>query len=329
MSATRVLHILNSSAMPVPVMPVDIAMRMYITHSPPLRSFLSSHEDLRARNRANHYKPLRPCISSQRPLEAPSLVWKSPKTTMKTSKGKKRVVFADSKGMSLTAIHVFSKFDEEPALSNFQFDLIDLENATMELKISTKRSLALDFPQPAADYLAFRNQLLKNSVCLENCTLQDKSLTGTVKVRNLGFEKSVHVRVTVDSWKTYTDIDCTFMNNVYSCQDTDTFAFVFKLPRYVPPYNRVEFCICFKSKDQVFWDNNDGKNYILKPIGWNGEDVKTLPKTPAERKKPEEHKNSSKLLEMGFDQFGSPRSSSGLFLGLQSWGRIENGANYW
>ncbi|XP_055758588.1 protein phosphatase 1 regulatory subunit 3C-B-like isoform X2 [Salvelinus fontinalis] len=302
MSATRVLHVLNSSAMPVPVMPVDIAMRMYITHSPPLRSFLSSHEDLRARNRANHYKPLRPCISSQRPLEAPSLVWKSPKTTMKTSKGKKRVVFADSK---------------------------DLENATMELKISTKRSLALDFPQPAADYLAFRNRLLKNSVCLENCTLQDKSLTGTVKVRNLGFEKSVHVRVTVDSWKTYTDIDCTFMNNVYSCQDTDTFAFVFKLPRYVPPYNRVEFCICFKSKDQVFWDNNDGKNYVLKPIGWNGEDVKTLPKTPAERKKPEEHKNSSKLLEMGFDQFGSPSSSSGLFLGLQSWGRIEDGANYW
>uniref|UniRef100_A0A8C7KW87 Protein phosphatase 1 regulatory subunit n=1 Tax=Oncorhynchus kisutch TaxID=8019 RepID=A0A8C7KW87_ONCKI len=302
MSATRYLHILNSSAMPVPVMPVDIAMRMYITHSPPLRSFLSSHEDLRARNRANHYKPLQPCISSQRPLEGTSLVWKSPNTTMKTSKGKKRVVFADSK---------------------------DLENATMELKISTKRSLALDFPQPAADYLSFRNRLLKNSVCLENCTLQDKSLTGTVKVRNLGFEKSVHVRVTVDSWKTYTDIDCTFMNNVYSCQDTDTFAFVFKLPSYVSPYNRVEFCICFRSKDQVFWDNNDGKNYILKPIGWNGDDVKTMPKTPVERKKPEEHKNSSKLLEMGFDQFASPRSSSGLFPGLQSWGRIENGANYW
>ncbi|CAB1343752.1 unnamed protein product [Coregonus sp. 'balchen'] len=315
MSVTRVLHVLNSSAMPVPVMPADINMRMYITHSPPLRSFLSSYEDLRARNRANHYKPLRPCISSQRALEAPSLAWK---TTMKTPKGKKRVVFADSKGMSLTAIHVFSKFDEEPALSNFQFDLIDLENTTVELKIRTMQSLVLDFPQPASDYLAFRNRLLKNSVCLENCTLQEKSLTGTVKVRNLGFQKSVQVRVTVDSWKTYTDVDCTFMNNVYSCQVTDTFAFIFKLPSYVPPSNRVEFCICFKSKDQVFWDNNDGKNYILKPIGWN-----------VELKKPAEHKNSSKLLEMGCDQFGSPRSSSGLFRGLQSWGRIENGANYW
>lgn len=311
--------------MPGSVMPVDIAMQMYITHSPPLWSFLSSYENLRVKNRENHYKPLRPCISSQRPLEAR----KSPKTTIKIPKGKKKVVFADSKGMSLTAIHVFSKFDEKPVLSDLQFDLTDLENANMQLKISTMRSLVLDFPQPAADYLAFRNRLLKDSVCLENCTLQERSLTGTVKVRNLGFEKSVRVRLTVDSWKTHTDIDCTFINNVYSCQDTDTFTFVFDLPSYVHPYNKVEFCICFKSKDQVFWDNNDGENYMLKPIGWNGEDVQTLAKTIVEHKKPAEHNNGNKLLEMEFDQFGSPRLSSGLFPGWQSLGRIENGANYW
>uniref|UniRef100_A0A8C7UV65 Protein phosphatase 1 regulatory subunit n=1 Tax=Oncorhynchus mykiss TaxID=8022 RepID=A0A8C7UV65_ONCMY len=235
--AAGVFHLFNSSAMPGSVMPVDIAM---------------------VKNRENHYKPLRPCISSQRPLEAR----KSPKTTIKIPKGKKKVVFADSKGMSLTAIHVFSKFDEKPVLSDLQFDLTDLENANMQLKISTMRSLVLDFPQPAADYLAFRNRLLKDSVCLENCTLQERSLTGTVKVRNLGFEKSVRVRLTVDSWKTHTDIDCTFINKVYSCQDTDTFTFVFDLPSYVHPYNKVEFCICFKSKDQVFWDNNDGENYM-------------------------------------------------------------------
>uniref|UniRef100_A0A3Q3B2C4 Protein phosphatase 1 regulatory subunit n=1 Tax=Kryptolebias marmoratus TaxID=37003 RepID=A0A3Q3B2C4_KRYMA len=184
------------------------------------------------------YKPLRPCLSHHH--------------------RKKRVVFADTRGMSLTAIHVFSKFEDEPYQNK--------STATMDLKISSVRSLTLDFKQPSADYLDFRNRLIQNSICLESCSLQERSLTGTIKVRNIGFEKSVQVRVTYDSWASFTDVDCTFMNNVYSCQDTDTFAFVLELPSYIPPQNRVEFCICFKVQGQTYWDNNDGKNYVLKHI---------------------------------------------------------------
>lgn len=253
--------------------------------------------------------------------------------------GKKRVVFADTKGMSLTAIHVFSKFDDEPyqnkrcrgITEELQFDMTELETATMDLKISSVRSLVLDFKQPSADYLDFRNRLIQNSVCLENCSLQEHSLTGTIKVRNIGFEKSVQLRATFDSWASFTNIECTFMNNVYSCQDTDTFAFVLELPANIPPQNRVEFCICFKVQEQTFWDNNDGKNYILKHVGWNGEDLNILMHpTSVEQKKPSEHKNGGvKLLEMEFDQFGSPRMCSGLFPGWQSWGQIDNTVPYW
>ncbi|XP_022051570.1 protein phosphatase 1 regulatory subunit 3C-B [Acanthochromis polyacanthus] len=345
MSATSVLSF-SPSAMPGPVMPMDVAMRFYISHSPPpLRGFLSSYEDLhRAKNRVNRssvrgqqlYKPLRPCISSQQKSAVDDCEgWSN--NSIKASK--KRVVFADTKGMSLTAIHVFSKFDDEPyqtkrggrVMEELQFDMTDLESATMDLKISSERSLVLDFNQPSADYLDFRNRLIQNSVCLENCSLQERSLTGTIKVRNIGFEKSVQVRITYDSWVSFTDVECTFMNNVYSCQDTDTFAFVLELPAYIPPQNRVEFCICFKVQGQTFWDNNDGKNYVLKHVGWNGEDLSSLPsQISVEQKKTSEHKNGGvKVVDLGFDQFGSPRMSSGMFPGWQSWGQVDNTVPYW
>lgn len=317
--------------MPGPVMSVDVAMRIYISHSPPACSFLSPYEDLRSKIQAGQHqnyhrcKTLRSCLSSHQPHETPGPcpAWKSLQT-----KRKKSVVFADSKGMSLTAIHVFSRFDEDAVmagLSDLQFDVSDLENSPVYLKMSSVRHLALDFKQPASDYLDFRNRLLKNCVCLENCSLQERRLTGTVKVRNLCFEKSVQVRVTFDSWKSYTDVDGTFMNNVYSCQDTDTFAFMFELPAFVPPQNRVEFCVCFKNQDVTHWDNNDGKNYRLKHIGWTDKDLHTL--HPADRKKTTDCKNGRKL--QGFDHLESPRMSSRLFPEWQSWGRIENSAPYW
>lgn len=355
MSAASVLRSFSPSAMPGPVMPMDVAMRFYISHSPPpLRGFLSSYEELqRAKNRVNQsaarchnqqlYKPLRPCLSSQqRAVEGSGggggcVAWNN-----NNKVGKKKVVFADTKGMSLTAIHVFSKFDDEPyqnkrcggITEELQFDMADLEAAAMDLKISSVRSLVLDFKQPSADYLDFRNRLIQYSVCLENCSLQERSLTGTVKVRNIGFEKSVQLRATFDSWVSFTDIECTFMNNVYGCQDSDTFAFVLELPAFIPPQNRVEFCICFTVQGQTFWDNNDGKNYTLKHVGLNGEDLSSPPTalTPVEQKKPQEQKNGGggvKLLELEFDQFGSPRMSSGLFPGWQSWGQIENTVPYW
>lgn len=353
MSAASVLRSFSPSAMPGPVMPMDVAMRFYISHSPPpLRGLLSSYEELqRAKNRVNQsasrsqnqnqqlYKPLRPCLSSQQ--RAPD----HDGGGVRWSGAKKKVVFADTKGMSLTAIHVFSKFDDEPYRSRrcggvaeeLQFDMSDLETAAMDLKISSARSLALDFKQPSADYLDFRNRLIQNSVCLENCSLQERSLTGTVKVRNVGFEKSVQLRATFDSWASFTDVECTFMNNVYSCQDTDTFAFVLELPAHVPPQNRVEFCICFTVQNQTFWDNNDGKNYVLKHVGWNGEDLSVRTPPTQKRAGGAEHNKpgggggggGARLLELEFDQFGSPRMSSGLFPGWQSWGQVDTAVPYW
>ncbi|XP_052009972.1 protein phosphatase 1 regulatory subunit 3C-B-like [Xyrauchen texanus] len=319
MSSARVLHIL-SPPMPGPVMPVDVAVQLYITHSPPLHSFLSSYEEFRTRNLVNcRYKPLRPCLSSRAHLEPTCLGWQSPK-----SKAKKKVVFADSKGMSLTAVHVFSPFDNrEPATSQLQFDLEDLE-VTATLHINSVQSRILDFPQPAVDYLDFRSWLLKNSVCLENCTLQERALTGTIKVRNLAYEKSVHVRITFDTWKSYQDVECTFLNNVCGCQDTDTFSFAIELPGYVPPQNKVEFCISYKTGEQTYWDNNDGRNYRLVSTSWQ-QNHKLNSSTQS--KKPEPRKLGRKA-DKGINTFEST-FSNGIFPKFQSWGHIQTGGPYW
>ncbi|XP_026078573.1 protein phosphatase 1 regulatory subunit 3C-B isoform X2 [Carassius auratus] len=260
MNCTRVLQILNPRPMPSPIMPVDVAMRICLAHSPPLRSFLSSYKDCKSRSLVNQYKPLRSCISSKTDVNTDNLEWKSPET-----KAKKKVVFADSKGMSLTAVHVFKEFEEDPML-DLQFELSDLDDAIVGLKAENEKNLILDFPQPAADYLDFRNHLKKNLVCLENCIIQERLLTGTVKV---------------------------------------------------------EFCISYKTHNTTYWDNNDGKNYKLVHAENNSSQNSVIQKMTTD------FKNQGKRPEMEFDEFGSPRTSTGFFPEWQSWGHIENNTPYW
>lgn len=268
-------------------------MELYISCSPPqLQGFLGPYGELQKRvgtcrhqqQKQQRFRPLRPCLSRQPcPPTGPGgasqqcLGWGA-----SSKAAKKKVVFADSKGLALTAIHVFSSREDEAfrnrpeAGDQLQVAMNDLEAATVDLRISSERSLLLDFQQPSADYLGFRKRLIQNSVCLENCSLQERSLTGTVQVRNVAFQKSVRLRATFDSWASFTDVDCTFLNNVYGCQDTDTFAFVLQLPSSILQQHRVEFCICYQVQDQTFWDNNDGKNYTLKHMGWMGEEPSGL-----------------------------------------------------
>lgn len=245
------------------VMPVAMAMQFYITPSPPLHSFLWSYKDYRSRTLGNiHYRPLRPCINSKNTKTAqhlhpnpPCNTWKGPE-----SRSKKKVVFADSKGMSLTAVRVFCSSDKKLSRSDspqhFYFP---------ELKddVFVAQSRVLDFPQPAADYSSFRQQLMKNLVCLECCVMQGRALTGTVKVQNLAFEKSIHLRITYDSWRSHWDTACTFVNDVYGCRGSDTFSFTVEIPALGSPKEKVEFCFRYTVAGQTYWDNNNGKNYAV------------------------------------------------------------------
>lgn len=231
-------------------------------------------------------------------------------------KPKKSVVFADSRGLALTAVHIFNEAEEDP-LTELQFHL----TAGLQLGDDTDSAdsgpgLVLDFTPPVADYLDLRNRLKAQQVCLETCSVQERLLSGTIQVRNICFEKSVSVRITYDSWRSFQDIRCRYLNNVYGCPDTDTFSFNVSVPELLEPADQVEFCIQYQTQDQTFWDNNLGDNYRL--VGPNGRQSTKIPAgLPTQREK------------MEFDPFGSPRTSAGIFPEWQSWTQVETGAPYW
>lgn len=316
----RMIQVLDPRPLSNPIMPVDVAMRICLARSPPVKSFLNPLEEYRRKNFVDRFKPLRPCLNVKRETKSPDSDWKHPGT-----RAKKKVVFADSKGLSLTAIHVFSEFQENSAW-DLQFDLLYLEDITAGLKLHEEKNLILGFTQPSADYLDFRNHLQKNFVCLENCTLQERALSGTVKVKNTSFEKKVRVRITCDSWKTHSDTDCTYMNNVYGDSENDTFAFAVELPPAIPMEEKIEFCLYYQSSEHIFWDNNDGQNYKIVHAEWKSDGVQApaLPRKDCTILKP-----SRKAPGMGCEQLGSPQISSSLFPKWQSWGRIESSSPYW
>ncbi|XP_053244665.1 protein phosphatase 1 regulatory subunit 3C [Podarcis raffonei] len=313
------IEVLDPRPLSSSIMPVDVAMRICLARSPPVKSFLNPLGEYQRRNFVDRFKPLRPCLNVKRETESQNSDWKR-----SAGRAKKRVVFADSKGLSLTAIHVFSEFQENPGW-DLQFDLLDLEDITAGLKLHEEKNLILGFAQPSADYLDFRNHLQKNFVCLENCTLQERAVSGTVKVKNVSFEKKVRIRVTYDSWKTYSDINCVYMNNVYGDSDNDTFSFAIDLPPVIAAEQNIEFCVYYQSDKHTFWDNNDGQNYKIVHAEWKSDGVQV----PSPRKGCMTLKPARKGHEAGCEQLGSPRVASGLFPEWQSWSRIESLSPYW
>ncbi|XP_042337989.1 protein phosphatase 1 regulatory subunit 3C-B-like [Plectropomus leopardus] len=342
MNCTRVLQILNPRPGGLsPIMPVDMAMRICLASSPPLRSLLGNCDHRYSSSGAallKHCEPLRPCLSSGLSFGNVAMATTTSPSAATDIGGsawlrrtKKSVVFADSRGLALTTVHVFNEADDD-VLTELQFHLMEIEGAAARLHLGDDTDaadrgsgLVLDFTQPVADYLDLRNRLKAQQVCLETCSLQEHLLSGTVQVRNLCFDKSVSVRITFDSWRSFKDIPCLYLNNVYGCPDTDTFSFSVSLPEVLEPSNMVEFCIQYQTQDHTFWDNNHGNNYRL--VNPNSSSTHSS-ETPAGLEIRRDC-GRDKREEMQFDPFGSPRTSAGIFPEWQSWGHVETSAPYW
>ncbi|XP_058985119.1 protein phosphatase 1 regulatory subunit 3B isoform X1 [Musca domestica] len=176
---------------------------------------------------------------------------------------RKKVIFADDEGLSLTQIRVMSEPSNVPPYWSMKF----LEQITQGLVTPHPADQwTVDFKQPASDYLVFRQTIERDFVSLENVIVKDEEsiVVGTVKVKNISFAKEVVVRVTWDDWKSQQDIFCTY-NRAYgpaTCAHVvfDTFSFKITLP---PSSKRLEFCICYRADGQEYWDNNGGKNYTI------------------------------------------------------------------
>ncbi|XP_036608695.1 protein phosphatase 1 regulatory subunit 3C-like [Trichosurus vulpecula] len=175
---------------------------------------------------------------------------------------KKRVVFADVKGLPLITVHNFSSDvinpkEELPPLSR----MLQL----MPARPTEAPSYALGFSQPLDDYSRFCWCLEAQKVCLEQCAIQGRFLQGTVQVHNLGYEKIVQMRITFDAWTSYLDVPCVYVTPLFR-GEIDIFTFQVALPSGPPgPAGTIQFCFSFQCAQRLYWDNNQGCNYHLKP----------------------------------------------------------------
>ncbi|KAF6729280.1 Protein phosphatase 1 regulatory subunit 3C [Oryzias melastigma] len=229
-------------------------------------------------------KPLRPCIRtpvselypvgilSQNDLDHPLLsILDDVDDDILTPIKEKRVVFADSQGFSLTDVRLFSDEEEEQSDLDLLPTLQDLGSMTGDgysCTVSTScpgTSLKLGFAQPSLDFQAFRSKLAESMVILECCTISEQTLRGTVRVRNITFQKDVRMRITFNSWLSYRDVPCTYLQKRFGGPQTDIFEFSTDIPKVIDAKRRIEFCFIYLpvGYSEPFWDNNYGKNYSI------------------------------------------------------------------
>lgn len=243
--------------------------------TPSSPSSSSQRQRLKSPNRANgsrstgssERKPYRPCLVV-RPDDSSSSSSSSDENESQSpiaNRQKKKVVFADDRGYSLTQIRLMVETPLDKLVPIKAFANLHLNSSpTSESAKPSVHLWRILFNQPASNYLEFRKRLEESNVSLENVIVRsnENDLTGTVKVKNICFEKSVIVRSTNDDWNSHQDTNCSFVDNNTSSSVTiiyDTFSF--KIP--LCENDNVQFCVCFKSAQGEYWDNNDGKNYKL------------------------------------------------------------------
>nr|XP_057920426.1 protein phosphatase 1 regulatory subunit 3C-B [Doryrhamphus excisus] len=190
---------------------------------------------------------------------------------------KKRVVFADAKGLALTAVRLFVP-DSFSLASTPPMDVSSTKHPGSNKP--HRHKYRLGFPQPTLDLKAFLSRLRETYVQLESCNISEHSLSGKVHIFHGSTDKAVYVRVTFDSWWHHYDIPCVFLQQQRCCgTDVDVFAFDLSLPLNVDPVGGVEFCVSFRpgGSTSTHWDNNRGQNYKVHVEMDAGEDYRNTP----------------------------------------------------
>ncbi|XP_032520373.2 glycogen-binding subunit 76A isoform X1 [Danaus plexippus] len=188
---------------------------------------------------------------------------KTGKTPPGTPGRKKIVRFADVLGLDLADVKTF--MDEIPVIPKSAYD--DLTGCDVQNSPPTR-------PPPRLGALTLvplfqvprdvTEKLERQNVCLESSRVCDGvhvTICGSVRVRNLDFHKTVHIRYTMNRWKTYTDLQANYVQG--SCDGySDRFQFTLYAP-CISSGQRLEIAVRFQCKGQQFWDNNSGANYCF------------------------------------------------------------------
>lgn len=152
-----------SPGCPSPTVPIDMAIRICLASSPPVRSFVGN---LNGGALLKHCEPLRPCLSASVAVATTTSATvvvdsggssSSPTWKNRRKKKKKNVVFADCLGLALTAVHVFDEA-EENLLTELQFQLTEIEGAATRLHLGEEAGERLVLHRTVGQ---FRESLIK------------------------------------------------------------------------------------------------------------------------------------------------------------------------
>ncbi|KAH8240121.1 hypothetical protein KR032_011408 [Drosophila birchii] len=188
---------------------------------------------------------------------------KTGKTPPGTPGRKKIVRFADVLGLDLADVKTF--LDEIPTIPKSAFEDLEILESEPPLQLGPKSDKLLMplFQQPGG-LATFLDAVREKQVSLENAAVSDninQTIAGSVRVRNLDFHKSVHIRYSLDGWRSYADLQANYVEN--SCDGfSDKFTFVL-FGNSLHVGQRLEFAVRFQCKGQQFWDNNYGANYCF------------------------------------------------------------------
>ncbi|KAI8826743.1 uncharacterized protein EV422DRAFT_8640 [Fimicolochytrium jonesii] len=99
------------------------------------------------------------------------------------------------------------------------------------------------------------------AVAIDNYPNKQIDFTGKARVYTFDAaadiqDGKVKVHFSVDNWKTVADVDARF------AKDTKEFAWTVVLPDGLHPTN-VVYAVRYDSSKGTFWDNNNGKNYVV------------------------------------------------------------------
>ncbi|XP_042202522.1 protein phosphatase 1 regulatory subunit 3A isoform X2 [Callorhinchus milii] len=169
-----------------------------------------------------------------------------------------KVHFADRLGLDLVEVKFFEKFELSDYLGPSEVDLPKPED--FEFHIVPEFALPADLAQLLEKVRAQMVELES----VETVEGDPLSIQGLVRVLNLDFVKTVHIRASLDSWATYYDYPAEYVSDQ---ADTHTNLFRFRLS-FVPPFvrdgARFEFAARYEVPEGVHWANNAGRNYSVR-----------------------------------------------------------------
>ncbi|XP_021433163.2 uncharacterized protein LOC110500239 [Oncorhynchus mykiss] len=170
----------------------------------------------------------------------------------------RKVSFADAFGLDLVYVKEFDSTDLTGA------EVVDPPEPEVKVKEPDEYYLSSLFTVPSSPE-ELEQRLQDQKLELESIELLPgtTALRGIIRVVNLCYNKSLYIRITLDSWKTSFDLLAEYVPGS-SDGTTDRFAFRLTL---VPPFamegTKVEFCLRYETSMGTFWANNRDMNYVL------------------------------------------------------------------